>query len=331
MKKSYPVVCLLLFISATASAQANRQKMIDSMKLAAMSEYAINNPILRQVQISTDIIGKGDITNKLYGEPLFKGKVRTVRTNALFNVPIKSWGKNSVSASVSYFQQHLQITDVQSFKPGLTNEDRTFNKSTIGLSASFQRRDSLFGRPVFYSASILGLTNDASSIKRISYLGLVLFPLKQTATTRYSVGVVINIDPSLKVPVVPLFTYWHKFSNDVELNLNLPSQVGLRKAFSNKFWGTFGTSLSGSVAFFNLTQLNLPHDVNFTTIDLKTGPGIEYRISKKIILGVNGGILTPLSSRVFDRNKTSSEYFMNNKLSNVPYVNFTFSVLPFLK
>jgi hypothetical protein len=331
MKNTYPITCLLMLISVSAFAQADRQKMIDSMKLAAMSKIAIQNPALRQLHISTDVIGKGYIESKLYGNPLFKGKVQTVRTNVVFNLPVKSWGKNSLSASFSYFQQRLHITDVQSFSPEVGNEDRISNKSTVGLSLSFQRRDSLFGRPVFYSASVLGVTNDAQSIKKLSYLGIAVFPLKQTATTRYSVGIVVNIDPSLKVPVVPLFTYWHKFSNDIELNFNLPRQVGIRKEFSDNFWGTFGTSLSGSIAFFNLTQPNVPHDVNYTTIDLKTGPGVEYRLGKKFIVGVNGGVLTPLSARAFDRNKTSSDYFISNKLKNVPYVNFTLSVLPFLK
>ncbi|GAA4322924.1 hypothetical protein GCM10023149_23540 [Mucilaginibacter gynuensis] len=335
MKIRYQLTCLLLLVSFTTIAQTDKQatikKMTDSIKLATLSELAVKNPALRQINISTDIISRGNISSKLYNDPLFKGKASTVRTNLLFNVPVKSWGKNSLSASVSYFQQHIQIREVQSFSPMLNNNDFVSDKSTVGLSFGIQRRDSIFGRPVFLMASVLGVTNDASSIKKLSYLGTAIFPLKQTATTRYSVGIILNIDPSLKVPVVPLFTYWHKFSNDIELNFNLPQQAGLRKAFSDRLSGTLGTSLSGSIAFFNLTQPNLPHDANYTTIDLKTGPGIEYRLGKKFMVGVNGGILTPLSARAFDRDKTSSEYFISNKLSNVLYMNFTFSVLPFLK
>ncbi|OOQ60855.1 DUF6268 family outer membrane beta-barrel protein [Mucilaginibacter pedocola] len=335
MKKTLFTMSALCLMSAMAFAQtapnAARQKMIDSIRNAAIAEAAKANPMLRQLHISTDIISQGDINGKLYGDPLFKGRASTIRTNMAFNIPLKTWGKNSLSASLNYFQQRIEITDVESFNPIVGNEDRIFNKSTVGFSAAFQRRDSLFGRPVFLMASVLGVTNEASSIKRLSYLGTAIFPLKQTAKTRYSVGLIINIDPSLKVPVVPFFTYWHKFDNDIELNVNLPRQLGLRKAFSDNFWGTFGTSLSGSVAFFNINNPTLPNDVNYTTIDLKTGPGIEYRFAKKFIFGVSGGILTPLSSRVFDRNKTSSDYFINNKLSNVPYVNFSLSLLPFLR
>ncbi|TDQ11184.1 DUF6268 family outer membrane beta-barrel protein [Pedobacter metabolipauper] len=317
------------FCSAQSISEVSKGLAIDSIRKMQMEQAALRNPVLRQINISTDVITRGDISGKINGDPLFKGKASTVRTTALFNVPVKSWGKNSVSTSISYFQQRLKVDEVQSFQPGLSNDDVIFNKSTVGLTASFQRRDSLFGKPVFYMASVSGVTNDAGSIKKLSYLGTALFPIKQTATTRYSAGVVINIDPSLKIPAFLLFTYWHKFKNDLEFNLNLPSQIAFRKGLSDRLSATAGTSLSGSLAFFELNQPNVPHDANYTTIDLKTGIGVEYRIGKKFVFGMNGGILTPLSARAFDRTKTSDEYFLNNKISNAPYVNFSFSVLPF--
>lgn len=321
---------LCTFCSAQTISQVSRRLSEDSVRTGMMEQAAIRNPVLRQLNISTDIIGNGNITSNVNGSPAFKGKANTVRTSAIFNIPLKSWGKNSVSASVSYFQQRLKVTDVQSFSPNLSNEDLDFNRSTIGLTASFLRRDSLFGRPVFYSASISGLTNDANSIKKISYLGTAIFPLKQTATTRYSLGLVVNIDPSLNVPAFLLFTYWHRFKNDLELNLSLPSKVELRKGISDKLWMTAGTSLSGSVAFLQLDRPNIPHDVNYTTLDLKNGIGAEYRIGKRFIFGLSGGLLVPISARAFERNQSSKDYFLNNKLSTTPYVNFGFSILPFL-
>lgn len=326
---------ILLFVTTWCSAQniseLSRTSTRDSVKAGMLEQAALRNPVLRQINISTDIISRGNITSDLNGSPIFKGKAKTVRTSMIFNVPIKSWGKNSVSASVSYFQQHLNLTDVQSFSPGLSSSDIVFDKPTVGLTASFQRRDSLFHRPVYYVLNVSGLTNNTSSFKKVSYLGMAVFPLKQTANTSYSVGVIVNIDPSLKIPLFPLFSYWHKFQSGLEFNFNLPSQFGVRKELTGNLWGTFGTTLSGSVAFFNLDQPNLPRDVNYTTIDLKTGPGLEYRLGKKLIFGINGGILQPISARAFDRHKSSGDYFLNNKLSNVPYVNFSFSVLPFLK
>lgn len=326
-----PILFLVNFCSAQTITQVARRLAEDSVKADYFEQAAIRNPSLRQLHISTDIISEGNITSKLNGQPLFKGKSHAIRTNAIFTVPVVSWGKNSISATGSYFQQDLKITDIQSFSPELGTQDRDFNKLTVGLTATFQRMDSLFNRPVFYSASISGVTNNINSIKKLSYLGTIFFPLKQTATTRYSLGVVVNIDPSLNIPAFLLFTYWHKFNHDLELTFNMPSQVSLRKGFSDKMWLTLGTSLTGSLAFFNLNSPILPHDVNYTTIDLKSGLGLEYRIGKKVIFGVNGGVMTPLSARAFERTETSKDYFLSNKMSNVPYMNFSFSILPFIK
>jgi len=311
--------------------QEPSKKTMDSIGRARLEEAAILNPVLRQVTVSTDLIGKGNIESSLLGSPLLKGKASTLRTTIVMNLPVVSWGKNSFGISGTFFQQEIRVSDIQSFSPTLGNEDVVFNKGTFGLTASFTRRDSLFGRPVYYMASATGVTNDIEKVKRVSFLGTAVFPLKQTATTRYSIGAVINIDPSLKVPAFVIFNYWHKFANKLELNVNMPSGVGLRREFSNRFWATAGTTLGGSLAFFDLNSANLPKDANYTTIDLKSGIGAEYRIGKKMIFGINGGVLTPLSARAFDRKENSSEYFVKNKLSNVPYVNFSFSLLPFLR
>jgi hypothetical protein len=325
---------LILFTATFCQAQNNstayQQLVADSAKRNGLTEASLRTPQLRQIYISTDIITKGNVTSKLNGEPLFKGRAQTIRTSAIFNIPIKSWGKNSVSATASYFAQDLKIGEIQWADGRAGNRDLDFNKFAVGLTANFQRRDSLFGKPVFYMASVSGLTNDASMVKKVSYLASAIFTFKQTATTRIAAGVLVNIDPSLSVPAFPVFSYWHQFNHQLELNITLPSGAGLRKTVTKNLWATLGTSLSGSVAFLNINYPNLPHDVNYTTLDLKTGLGLEYRLGKRFMFGANGGILSPLQARAFERNQSSKNYFLDNKLSNTPYINFSFSVLPFL-
>lgn len=333
--KYYLFSSLLFLLTTTySSAQNNpnvsQQATADSLKKDAISQAAINNPALRQIHISTDIIGSGDITSKLYGQPLFKGKARTVRTSAILTVPVKSWGNNSITATGSYYAQHIKVNEIEMPDGSFSDHEINYNKFTVGLTATFLRRDILFGKPVFYMASITGLTNEASSIKKLSYLGSAIFLLKQTQSTRVLAGVIINIDPSLNIPAIPLFTYWHKFKNNVELNIGIPTGFGLRKEVTKNMWANLGTSISGSIAFFNLNYPNVPTDVNYTVLDLKNGLGLEYRLAKRFMVGVNGGVLTPMSARAFERNQSSKNYFLDNKLGNSGYINFTFSVLPFL-
>lgn len=332
--RSFLSLLALFTTTITTSAQQAvpmSKEVIDSIKRSRLESAAILNPTLRQVTVSTDLIGRGNLEGELLGNPLFKGKASTLRTTIVLNMPIYSWGKNTVSLSGSFFQQEIRVDQVESPSLAVANRNFVFNKGTVGLTASFQRIDSIFGRPVFYMAGLTGVTNDIASIKRVSFLGTAVFPIKNTPKTRFSAGLVINIDPSLKVPAFVIFNYWHKFENKLELNFSLPQGVGIRRAFSDRLWANFGTSLGGSLAFFELNQPNLPRDANYTTIDLKTGIGVEYRVGKKMIFGLNSGVLTPLSARAFDRKETSSEYFLKNKLANVPYVNLSFSILPFTK
>jgi hypothetical protein len=327
----------ILFIvgSTTISSAQNNSNIyqrivVDSARKNAATEAAINNPVLRQIHISTDLISDGDIESKLLGQPLFTGKASTIRTSAIFTIPVKTWGKNSLVATGSYFAQQLRISEIRDANGVLSNNEIEYNNFALGLTASFQRRDVLFGKPVFYIANVSGLTNEASSIKKLSFMGSAILMLKYTPVTRFSAGLILNIDPSLNVPVIPIVSYWHKFHNKIELSVGVPTGLALRRAMTNNLWLNLGTTVSGSVAFLDLDYPNIPRDVNYTTLDLKNGLGLEYRLAKKFMVGVNGGILMPLNARAFELNKSSKDYFLDNKLAKTPYINFTFSVLPFL-
>ena len=128
--------------------------------------------------------------------------------------------------------------------------------------------------------------------------------------------------------VVPIFAYWHQLNNKVELNLNLPQQLSLRKGLSPNSWVTFGTYLSGSMAFFRNSSPALPRDANYSSLELKTGPGLECRFGKIFMAGINGGIMTPVMSRIFERSETSNHYYINNRINTTPFVNVTISMLP---
>lgn len=328
---------LLFFFILTNSAfaqnatDAYRKRMMDSIKNVYLTEAAIRNPALRQASITTDITSNSDIQNYVHGNKMFDGSMRVIRTAAIFNVPVHKWGKNSVNATFSAFQQRFYLSNIMPYSNELPDlKGKVFNKFTVGFTGSFTRVDSLFGHPVVYMGSVSGLTSRGSSIQKVSYLGGMIFSLKQTPTVRFNVGLMLNIDPSVNVPVIPFITYWKKYTNDIELNINLPQQLAIRKTLSPKLWASFGTSLSGSIAFFRHDNPNLPRDGNFSTLDLKTGPGIEYRFAKKFMFGFNTGFLTNLQSREFEVNERSSDYFMRNKVNPSFFASFSISVLPFL-
>lgn len=327
---------IFLIMSGLMSyAQVNNQdalkRMTDSLKMAGLSDYAKKYPLLRQGIFATDYIGKGSIKAELNGKDLFEAQQRIIRFRSNFNIPIFKLGKNSITGTVSYQYQEYKITDINHFTSDFTDKNIDIKKSTIGFSASVNRTDSIFNRPVNFSASVLGITDELSSVKRINYTGSITVPIKRNQYTSLSAGVVVVIDPSSASPVFPIISYWHKYkASNLELFIDLPSRIALRKEFSKKTWATVGTQLTNNLAFFDLKQSTQPQNAIYTSLELRSGLNFEYLLTKKIIIGIEGGALSTVSSRMFERNDKQSDYFFKTSNKVVPYINLSISLLPFI-
>lgn len=328
---------ILIAACATANAQTARKaaaikRMTDSLTMEGLSAFAMRYPQLRQAFFATDIIGKANVKGELNGKDLYEGKMNITRIRSNFNVPISNWGKNVVTGSIGYQQQQLKTTDITSYDPRFSNADISTTKSTISLSATFGRSDSVFNKLIFYGLGISGVTDELSSIKRLNYIGSISMPIRRDQNSSLTIGLVVILDPSAIVPAVPIVSYWHKYkSSNVELFVDFPSRIVLRKQFSKRSWATVGSELGGSLLFFNLDKPSLPQNSIYTNAEVRTGLTFEYLVTKKLILGVNGGLYSTTASRMFDRNDKPDDYFFKAKTGSAPYLTFSVSFLPFLK
>jgi len=335
MKKKY-LLLLPFFFTLSATAQTDKQKattkMIDSIKMAMFSQYAESYPALRQGFLATDFIAGRIVTGELNGKDLYQGKMNIERIRSNFNIPLAQWGKNIITGTVSYQQIHFETNNVTSFSPSFPSTDQSVNKSTVGLTATFSRTDSIFNHPINYSGSVSGLTNEATSIKRVNYLGLIVVPISRSKYSSFTLGVVVMIDPSAVAPVIPIISYWHKFqASDLDIYVELPSRIALRKQLSKKAWATVGSELGGNIYFFDLNQPSLPQNNIYSTTDIRSGATFEYLVTKKLVLGVSGGLYTVASSRMFDHNDKPDQYFFRTSNGSSPYISFSISFLPFIK
>ncbi|MBB6109977.1 hypothetical protein [Mucilaginibacter lappiensis] len=322
---------LFLLTIGGSFAQTVNGTMTDSSKMANLSAAAINYPMLRQAAISTDIMSGRNITAKFNGNPLFKAKTQLTRIGANFNLPIAQWGKNSVTASISYLHERTDLSQVESYNPQIPVRNSVINTTTIGFTASYMRIDTLFNHQVFYSASFTGLTDELSRVRIASEMLGISVPFTRTATTSFSVGLYYINNPTAPTHVIPVIAYWHQFeTGNIQLFADFPSRVILKKQLSPKSWVSFGSELGGSQSFLALNQ-PFPHNAVSSTMEIKTRAGFEYLVSKKILLGINGGMSSTLSSRVFKQGDKQSDYFIKGSGGTVPYVNFSISFLPFLK
>jgi len=334
MKKIFLFNILFLFTICGSFAQTTKEaaikKKTDSIRMAYLSEAAIQYPLLRQGFISTDVMGTGNIKSKLRGNDFFDAKSQVTRARTNFNLPIAQWSKNIISANVNYLFQHVDISHVNNYNPQIPVRNNLTNSSTIGLALSYSRVDSLFGHQVIFSVNVAGVTDELSSIRRVNKLVGITVPIVQTAATVFRVGWFYINDP-IPSHFIPVITYSHKFqTGNLQLFVDLPSRVLLKKQLSKKSWLSMGTELTGTQTFMSFNEPSMPRDIISSSLELKTGPTFEYAVSKKIMFGISGGLFSTLSSRIFEQGKAPSTYFIENRRGATPYANFTISFLPFL-
>lgn len=334
--KILTVAIILAALFTTAVAQTTQEiaikKMRDSLTLEGLSAYAVRYPQLRQGSVAIDVIGNTNVKGQVSGKDLYEGKMNITRIRSIFNVPVAHWGKNLITATVGYQQHRLQTTDIKSFSPSFPTTDIDVTKRTVSLTANFSRSDSIFNHPIFYSVGVSGITDELSSIKRVNYLGVITVPIKRSQYTSLSVGAVIILDPSAVTPVITVISYWHKFkTSELELFVDIPSRIALRKQLTSRSWASIGTELGGSLQFFELNQPSLPQNSIYSYAELRSGATFEYQATKKLILGINGGMFNTFSTRMFDRNDKPKDYFYKGSNATSPYVSFSISFLPFLK
>ncbi|MEO6285380.1 MAG: hypothetical protein ABIN80_09480 [Dyadobacter sp.] len=305
---------------------------LDSIRFVYYRMAALKYPTIRQAGISTDIISEANVRSNLRDGELFQGKAQITRVKAYFNLPISSWGKNTVSATFGVINEHTSISNVVNPNSllGIKNMDTNF--TTFNFSGSFSRSDSVFGKPVTYSATVSAVTNASLNRMRLTGMGFATVNLIRNPVTSLSVGAVLIADRSSIVPGYLLISYSRKFSNlGLELLADLPARVIVRKELSAKSFLSAGSELGGNMFFFNPKQSDLPTNAISTSLTIKSGVTFEHLLSKSIVLGVSAGIMSTPMTKALNTYGSSSDYFIKTKSTSAPYVNFSVSFLPFWK
>lgn len=327
---------VLLLVSSGAMAQADTIKrkhaMKDSVTMVYLRAAALRYPLLRQASVSTELIGHSAIDSRLYDKDFYKGNVQVARLKANVNIPVWQTSKNTISTSVSYMKQWMELGKGVSYNASLPVTDQQTNKSTSTFLLSYTHNDSLFNKPFLVSVSAAAITNQDFSTLRMNYFGTLGFTLKRTPVTNLIVGVAVILDPSSPVPASPFVSYSHRFTKPkLELYVDIPSRVSLRKELSSRASLAVGSQLGGNLFFFNIDNAFMPKQTIFTTLEIKSGATFEYLLGKHVVLGVSGGALSTLQSRLFEKSVKSNDYFLGNKMGTAPYANVSISVLPFMR
>lgn len=336
MKNMKIKIILLSLVLWSCSIQAQNMISMASIHPAAdttnagKKELAIRYPSLRQFNVAVNTFGYSDFTSKLDGTNFASGKIKTDRISSFYNTPALQWKNNSLSATINYTYTSSELKDITNELPDEQLMALTSNKSTIDVALNYSRSDSIFNHPIIYSLVVRGISDNLNSIRRFNFNGSFSLPLKRTANTSFSVGLLVLIDPSSPVPVEPIINYYHKFvSSGLELIVDIPTGINLKKQIAKNAWVMIGSNQSSYSIFYDKNNAYLDGKISYNTIELKSGPAFEYLFAKNIMLSVGGGVNSFFSSRIFKDGENYSDASIIGDNKTVPYVNFNLSLLSF--
>jgi hypothetical protein len=222
------------------------------------------------------------------------------------------------------------LKDISNKLPEVQLSPLTSDKSTFDLALNYARSGRIFDHPVVYSLVVRGITDGVNSFRRLNLNGSINFPLKKTENTTFSVGLLALIDPSSPIPVEPIINYYHKFvSSGLELIVDLPTGVNLKKQVAKNAWVSAGSNQHSYTIFYDRHNAFLDGKVSYNTIELKSGAAFEYLFAKNIMLTVDGGLNSFLSARLFEDGENYNNASIASSNKSVPYVNVGLSLVSF--
>ncbi len=323
------VLFSLLVFSMEAAAQQSKDDSLRLMHDNMTLQAALRYPALRLAVVQVETIGGTHYTSTLQGKDFLNGTIRPERTvKAVFNVPVYTSRRQELSVIAAYNEQENALTNTVSQIPQYRIADGEYHLQNLSLGLNYRRKDSLFTKPVVWGGTVITNFSLQSSYTRTIGLIYGIIPLKTTPTTRIYAGLVVSTDPSSLIPVIPTFSYWHKFAGSPwEISIDLPTRALVRRPVFSKGLLSLGTELAQNNLIRKIDQAPFQGGFAFKDLDLKNGFTLEYPILRKVLIGCGGGLLYTATYRIQDPGKSNNNYLVGIKRNPGPYFNISISLL----
>lgn len=244
------------------------------------------------------------------------------KISASFNfIKRKTWLLGA-TAGYRYTSGKADLTDPLSGNIKIIDDEFHY----IFSSLNFSYFSTLFKKRTIYSASVLVEGSD-KHFERVKGLISGVMVLKANKKTKMTAGVLVNIDPSSQAPVVPIFTYEHKFDNGLIADITLPKSLYLRKYIFNAGRLSLGTELDRtSFYLYNIDGTSQKYE--YRQLDINSGLIYEHAVGSFVITGKTGIKLTP-SGRIFRKEDSFADPVYQTKPDPSFYFNVGVSFNPF--
>lgn len=302
-------------------------QLSDSTKATQKSiiEDVVNQfPATRFLDIQYDEMGEYNYTTKIDDKTYERGRIVSQnRLKVAMNYNLiqkKNW---ILSTSARYKYEHLAFEDMDIPSGGAPTiaSSRDVHFHYLFGSLNYRLTSKLWGKPFISNVS---LSADASN-KNFgmiygSYIGSLI--LKRNELTTVTVGVVLQSNANAIAPILPSFTYIHKFQNSPwMLDIILPKQIYIRRQLLKHGRISLGSELEANPYYFKSGFLSDNNKAYmFNRNEFKNSIMYEYRLNKRFVAYGRTGWIKPL-------NGTIREKYESDKLATTSYQgNFYFNL-----
>lgn len=330
MKNVFFAVGLFCFTTPMLS-QENDTKKQDSVSMArrALTYGANKFAIVRPLNIEYTTVAPYNYTSKLGNITLPESKVTDfsqLKVSTTFNfIKTQKWMLGATLA-YNYTRTGTDLTLPEERIDGM-QKDYHYHYETL----NFSYFSKLFGKTAVFTSSLV-VDGSEQHFERVKGLVSGTLILKANARTKLMAGILVNIDPSSEIPVIPIFTFEHKFNSGFMIDMIVPKQILLRKQMANSWRLSVGTELDRTNLYlYGVNPQNRSQKYEYRQLDLNNGIVYEQLLGEHLVLTARTGLKWIAISRIFEKQNTFNDTVFEVTADPTFYFNVGISFNPFLK
>jgi len=289
-------------------------------------------PTTRILDVQYEQLGPTNYDSELFGNRFERGRIENHnRLKVAFNMPfyVSESKRLILTGSLRYKYETYGFGDIYNYtsNTNYTREKEDFHFMAAAMSATYM--STLFKKPIIYNGTAT-VDGNEDGVQRVKGFVTASLVLKRTANTTITAGVLAMIDPSAIIPITPLLTYNHKFTDSKwDIDFILPQRLLFRRELLENGRISLGTELNSESFYLNLNTSNLKGIYELNQLELKSGITYEYCITPKVITFVKAGVNNVLSTRITEKGERTNKYVYDHSEDTQGYFRFGISYNPF--
>lgn len=209
----------------------------------------------------------------------------------------------TISANAKYNSVKVDFNE-DNLSDGYSPDQTALNDIHImaQLRATATAHTTLFGKPAV-GIAMINTEWGVGGFERVSGTILAVLMLKADRTTRFGIGPMVMINTTSKIPAFLVFTYYHRFSEKLALNL-YGGMFSLDYTPNKDNLIAIGADINVKGFYFKPHNDNLPDICRFTYTSFRPMAKYRLRLRQNLYLDLQGGLALTMSCRVNGKNGT---------------------------